>query len=459
MKHLTFYTLLIPLVAMAACMCKPPSGPVDNPFDNDGEAALKVNVTSRADTVRLDWELLSKKEFDTYRIEEKDLGIGLSVPASASGCEIPHFSRYNEAVKCRIALMKGSEAVDELTIHVNIDGLDAEMLAKVMPDHGSVCAGDGMYSVALPDGRSIFLIGDSFVCDVTNGSRPASAHMYRNTYIVYDPATGKASPIYDFRGPGTQSSAAVPPGHPFEDKWYWPLDGFVAGNKLYVFQSLMYMKGEGMWGFAYDSSSLLRYSLPDLKLEKDEPILFKSDKEIHYGAAAFNDGDYIYIYAQVDVTNDMDAKTDVYCARATVDNLYGSWEYWNGKSWTNDSSAAVGLSGLSSVSVSSQFNVFPLKDRYVLLTENKKLWVNEIYTFTSASPTGPWGNKKTIYVVPPFQDSNLMCYNAMAHPQFVKDNMILVSYDMNTSDFAQQAKDVSTYRPRFFWVDIDTILK
>ena len=47
----------------------------------------------------------------------------------------------------------------------------------------------------------------------------------------------------------------------------------------------------------------------------------------------------------------------------------------------------------------------------------------------------------------------------MAHPQFVKHNMILVSYDMNTSDFAQQAKDVSTYRPRFFWVDIDTILK
>ena len=84
MKHLTFYTLLIPLVAMAACMCKPPSGPVENPFDNDGEAALKVNVTSRADTVRLDWELLSKKEFDTYRIEVKDLGIGLSVPALAS---------------------------------------------------------------------------------------------------------------------------------------------------------------------------------------------------------------------------------------------------------------------------------------------------------------------------------------------------------------------------------------
>lgn len=47
----------------------------------------------------------------------------------------------------------------------------------------------------------------------------------------------------------------------------------------------------------------------------------------------------------------------------------------------------------------------------------------------------------------------------MGHPQFEKDGMILVSYNVNTEVFAEQFSDVTTYRPRFFWVEIDKILK
>lgn len=36
--------------------------------------------------------------------------------------------------------------------------------------------------------------------------------------------------------------------------------------------------------------------------------------------------------------------------------------------------------------------------------------------------------------------------------------MILVSYNVNTEEFSQQFSDVSTYRPRFFWIGIDRIL-
>ncbi|MCF0176486.1 MAG: DUF5005 domain-containing protein [Bacteroidales bacterium] len=442
------------------CCCGERGRTLDDPFADDTvETSLKLSYTSNADTVFLSWEVLTDEKFDVFEVKVPEYDINRKLDRKAEGCTLTHIATYNSAVRCIITLLNGSETVDEINLNLSIDGLDKTMYAEIMPDHGSVCAGDGMYSVALPDGRSIFLIGDSFVCDVTNGSRPQGAHMYRNTYIVYNPKSHEVTPIYNFRGAGTNSSAAVPPDYPFEQKWYWPLDGFVMGNKLYVFQSLMYMQGEGMWGFAYERSNLLRYSLPGLELEKDEPIRFSSDKEIHYGAAAFNDGDYAYIYAQVDVTNDLDAITEVYCARAQEKDLYGSWEYYDGNGWSSDSGSAKALPGISSVSVSSQFNVFPLRDKYVLLTENKKLWVNEIYTFTSANPWGPWGNKKVIYTVPPFQDNNLMCYNAMAHPQFEKDGMILISYDMNTQDGNQQWKDVSTYRPRFFWADIDTILK
>ena len=445
------------MVALAASCDSSGSVIRENPFEDVKEkAAIEVSTSSSADTVFISWAPKGNGEFDGYKVTCTMADYSKTFAKSATGCFITRFP-YLESVKVIIDQTLKGETVSQTIIYPEIDGLDSHFLKKLMPDDGSsVSAGDGMYSVALPDGRSIFLIGDSFVTPVVNGARSKSAHMYRNTYIVYDPKTSKATPIYEVNGPNT--SAAVPPGHPYEDRWYWPGDGFVMDGNLYVFQSVMYMAGEGMWGFAFDRVHLLQYSLPDIKLVRDEPINFYSTEEIHYGAAAMTEGDYVYIYAQVDLENGLDPKTAVYCARATKDNLWGAWEYYNGSDWVTGSSAAAELKGLSSIPVSSQFNVFKLRDKYVLLSENKKLWVHEIYTFVSDTPYGPWSHKRTIYTVPNFADENLMCYNAMAHPQFEKDDMILISYDMNTSSGDQQAEDVSTYRPRFFWMPIENIL-
>ena len=90
--------------------------------------------------------------------------------------------------------------------------------------------------------------------------------------------------------------------------------------------------------------------------------------------------------------------------------------------------------------------------------EDKRFNSGEIYTFVSDSPCGPWRNKQLIFETYEQDVPDLFTYNAMAHPQFEKDGMILVSYNVNTGDFAQQFSDVTTYRPRFFWVEIDRIL-
>lgn len=150
--------------------------------------------------------------------------------------------------------------------------------------------------------------------------------------------------------------------------------------------------------------------------------------------------------------------SEVLAARTTLDRLYDRWEYYTGTGWSVNSSDAVKLEGLASVPVSSQFNVFRLRDKYVLLTQNKRFNSGEIYTFISDSPCGPWRNKQLIFETYEQDVPDLFTYNAMAHPQFEKDGMILVSYNVNTGDFAQQFSDVTTYRPRFFWVEIDRIL-
>ena len=190
------YFLLAILVSIAySCGGSNNENVRENPFLDSGTDPLSVSVTSNADTVRLKWSLLGDLGFDNYRIRIKDLGIDRTVGSSETSCVLTHVSTYNTPVKCEISMIKGGETLATQSLFLNIDGLDASFLRDLMPDDGSsVCAGDGVYSIGLPDGRSIFLMGDSFICPVSGVSRPTSAHMYRNTYIVFDPKTRKPTP-------------------------------------------------------------------------------------------------------------------------------------------------------------------------------------------------------------------------------------------------------------------------
>ncbi|MDR1624359.1 MAG: DUF5005 domain-containing protein [Tannerellaceae bacterium] len=456
MKHHPKNRILLVFLLCLFISCHDDNNKKQNPFENgSGDAFIKVANISNADTLYLSWELTdTKTEFDHYRIEVNKPNVVKTVGKNERACFFTHIP-YDELVSVSISLVENDKAVKTYSTNVRIDGLDRVIAGIIIPDQGGVTAGDGMYSIALPDGRSIFLMGDSYIGPVTNGQRSTSDRMYRNTYIVYD--DGQVSAIYGANG-NNNASAAVPPGYSNEQKWYWPGHGFVDGNKLYIFQTLMYQGGEGMWGFMYETTHILEYDLPSLQLSKNTPIPFTGSPDIHYGMAALKEGDYMYIYAQVDIENDMDPISEVLAARTTASGLYTDWQYYNGSGWSANASEAVKLSGLASVPVSSQFNVFKLRGKYVLLTQSKAFNSGEIYTFIADNPYGPWRNKKLVFKTYEQDTPHLFTYNAMAHPQFEKDGMILVSYNVNTEVFAEQFSDVSTYRPRFFWVEIDKIL-
>lgn len=450
------------MVSLACCLCfflscSEEGGTKENPFVNGGgDAFIKVTHSSNADTLYLSWELTDTKvSFDHYRITLDKPQTVKTVGKDQTEFYFTHVP-YNEPVSVALSLISKNEVVKNSSTQVKIEGLDKKISKVIIPDQGSVTGGDGMYSILLPDGRSLFLMGDSYIGSVVNGQRSASDRMYRNTYIVYN--KGKASAIYGANG-NKNASAAVPPESPDEKKWYWPGHGFVEGNRLYIFLTLMYQGSGDMWGFRYEATHILEYSLPGLELIKTTPIPFSGSEDIHYGMAVLKEGDYIYTYAQVDVRNDADPISEVLVARSTLDKLYTDWEYYTGSGWSTNTSSAVKLEGLASVPVSSQFNVFKLRDKYILLTQKKTFNSGEIYTFIADTPYGPWRNKQLVFKTYEQAVPNLFTYNAMAHPQFEKDGMILISYNVNTEVFAEQFSDVSNYRPRFFWVEIDKILK
>lgn len=448
---MSILSVTLTLSALMLMSCSSGSSKRDNPFEPEGDAHIKVEYESNADSVSLKWTLTGDLDFDSFKVETAG-GDRKTLGKDARTCTLTHFP-YNTPTKVVISMLDGNSTVEESTLYVVTDGIDSVIQSLIIPDRGSVTAGDGMYSIALPDDRSIFLMGDSYIGPVNNGHRSTSDHMYRNSYSVFNHKTLTSYAIVG----ANNHSAAVPENQPNEAEWYWPGHGFVCGDRLYIFQELMYQGEEGAWGFRYRNTHLLQYSLPDITLVKDARVPYYGADNIHFGAAALADGDYNYIYAQVDIRNDLNPVTEVYVARATEQNLWGPWEYWDGNTWTDVSERAAALQGLASVPVSSQFNVFKLRGKYVLLTQNKALGNGEIYTFTSDTPQGPWTNRKVIYKVQN-ENSSWYTYNAMAHPQFERDNLILVSYNVNTSNFSEQFSNVYSYRPRFFWVPIDDIL-
>lgn len=332
-----------------------------------------------------------------------------------------------------------------------------ELTDALMPGHGGISSGDGVYSVGLPDGRVLFMMGDSFWAPIAeDGTRDPASHMYRNSFIVYD--NGKVNSMVgsteEFR------SAAVPPGVTDEwQEWYWPGDGVVSDGKLLVFQHYMYQAEPGMWGFAEKRTRLQEYSLPDIKLlsDKDFPAGI-TPQGLVFGAAALTDGDYVYAYAQKDLkAEDGKASSVAYAARAKKDEIYDSWEYFTASGWSSDPEGLKPMEGLGDVEISAQFGVFPLRNKFVLVSEQKNIFENKIWAFVADRPEGPWGKGKMICEMPP--EDKCFLYNAMPHPEMEKDGKFPISYCVNAADPDDLFKNVDYYRPRFFLVKVKDILK
>jgi predicted amidohydrolase len=351
---------------------------------------------------------------------------------------------------------------------VQVDSAFMELFA---PDSGGITGADGIFSIPLPDGSSVFLTGDCFLGVVRSGARDMSTRMLNNSMIRVSPDRTSAQAIYT----GTWEdpwSLFVPPPEEGVHNWYWPGHGFYRDSILYVFALNMYTDSslfvisdkdpsekdrademtEAAWSFAVAGIDLLRYSYPDFEFLGSDRIENTYYSEIHFGNNVLEDGNYIYFFG---TRNDPGAAR-VYAARTgRHDKPYHlGWEFYNGKEWVDDYREAAPLD--IDIPVSEQFTIFRMKDKYVLLTHEKSSF--DIYTYTSDYPYKGFTNKTFIYSSPePDSTNNLFAYNALAHPQYMDGDMLLVSYCINSRDVRDVFEDADNYRARFIRVPLGMI--
>lgn len=300
---------------------------------------------------------------------------------------------------------------------------------------GGWTGGDATYSIPLPDGRNLWLFGDTFLGTVrADRSRPASG-LINNTFVVQDGE--ELTTLY--AGSAGNASAFVKPAE--EGWWYWPGHGVARNDTLEVVLFGFKNVGGGAWGFEYTSIDIARFSLPDIRLLSIERKV--EAPSVNYGACILEEDGYYYLYG---------AEKDgllkyLRLARAPVrEGLAGEWAYYDGTQWAADPARSARLFA----NVSEQFTAFKHEGRYYLLTQHHILG-GEIYMYRSEAPFGPFTEKTLIYCTPQ-TEGDIFTYNAFAHTQFLNDGALLVSYNVNSLNFSDVFTNADNYRPYFVWV-------
>ena len=317
---------------------------------------------------------------------------------------------------------------------------------------------DGADPISLPDGRTVFLFGDTYVGHVdAGGAIDGSDPLIHNSFVVqsgacFAPMMGGA--------PLSRTSLIPGPGN----TWYWPASGVVENQTLLVF--LWHVEpasGAPGLSFAVTDMRVATFALPSLALESVQPLPFPTSSMRPYGATALAAPDgYVYLYGR-------DNNRDVYVARAPLSQYStpSAWQFWGGPgppTWQPDPSQAVPMQWNNMPYILSQLGtgagpsaepwVLPYKGEYLATAKSADVFSNDVSVFTGPSPQGPWTWQKFVAVTPPSASSGVASSSLLvaygAYTLSPTSNPV-IEYSTNGNPFAPEPSPltISDYGPHF----------
>ena len=298
--------------------------------------------------------------------------------------------------------------------------------------------GSGTTSVALPDGRVVWLFSAVFLGTVDpDGSRPASSPLISNAMVVQ---TGTDLAETRHGGSSEAPRALVTPDEP--DEFLGVGDAVVESGELRVIYHRYRRGSPRTLDFVRTGVSLAKFALPSLDLGEvtDLPL----DSGVIWGSAITPDGAHTYVYGTSSAPGRMKF---AHVARAAAGALDGPWEFWTGSAWSSDPGAAGRL--LSGVGAG--FSVQRVEGEYVLVTlETNLVFDAQLVAYRSPTPTGPFAGPIPLFTAPEATPgtATVVC-DAKLHPGQAAPSALLVSYNVNSLEFADIIADSRLCRPRF----------
>ncbi|NUT33635.1 MAG: S8 family serine peptidase, partial [Hamadaea sp.] len=325
-------------------------------------------------------------------------------------------------------------------------GMTAAQVSSMFTAYGDAgghwTGGDSTVSVLLPDGRMAWLFSDTFLGTVNaDGTRPESAPMVNNTLVVQDGTTLTAT-LHG--GSAAFPEALVKPAT--GDEFAWVADAVVESGALKVLYNRFRRFGAGSLDVELMGTSLATFALPGLTQTSlvDLPV----GRSVQWGSALLADGSYTYDYG---TSSGLAGMKFAHIARAPAGGLGGAWQYWTGTGWSAaEADATRVMSG-----VGNSFAMQKVGSQYVLVTqETNAVFDPQFVAYTAPSPTGPFTGPAPLLTAPEQQPgTQKIVYTARLHPDLARPGKLLMSYDVNSLDSADNYSDARLYRPRFVELD------
>ena len=324
---------------------------------------------------------------------------------------------------------------------------------------------DDAYSIPLRGDKSVWLFGDTFV-----GSRDAKLRsefkvMVRNSVgISVCPEGGSCTIRYFWQKPYTpQARSFFDSGT--DDVWYWPLDGFREGKKLFV--SLLVVRNKAnaqpndAFGFEIAGTKLAIVSNV-LKSPEKWKVSYQdlTDGRFWPGTSMVADGKYVLWYTQVSSGEGKGFMTALRVRRNKMSNPSNAWEYlkkdgtW-GSGLPREDTMHVIEQAISEMSV----RYHPSIHKWIAIVPGAGFPTPQVDLRTADSPVGPWSAPQKIFEFPEMKrdsagyDKDTFCYATKEHVEFT-DTRIALSYACNSMVLAKTIANMEIYRPRMVILDL-----
>lgn len=291
--------------------------------------------------------------------------------------------------------------------------------------------GDAAYSVALGDGRSLWLFGDSFIATSAAHVRTEST-MVRNS-IALMTATNEMQ--FAWRD-GTPPTSFFPEAG---DHWFWPTGGArVPGAGVIVFASeIRAAPGEGL-GFA--GAGVRAFYIADVSGSPTswtiEPTNLRTPRFDTTAAVACTalDGDHLVaVVAGEGAHHGMLARWPI--ANIGAKNLADP-QWWSGTAWVAES-ALRGAPAIVLRDAATECSLsFDEAVGHWMFLWSRGFGNTTIAVRLAKTLTGPWSAPQDVMRPAESLVPNAFVYAAKAHPQLVRDGAMLVTFADNSFTFA-----------------------
>jgi hypothetical protein len=354
---------------------------------------------------------------------------------------------------------------------------------------------DGAGTVALGDGRMLWLFGDTWISSIRAGKRLPGATMVNNSIAVHaiDHAAGWQVPdpksvrfSWGANDADGRRTAWVKPSARMAGKessaesreWFWPTGGGLAvegpakSRRLFVFFFRVKTNphGKGVWTFTVAGTTLGvidnaaepvdSWKMRLLNVPHDIPAKVMAgktlDAQMTWGMTASIDPEVrkgnprdalIYGIRKTGFLND-----SLVLARvpAAVIDQFDAWKFYAGNnSWAKLSTAAAPLAN----GLVSEFSIerMEIGSRAIwVLVQSEHLFGKRILLRTAPQPQGPWSKLTTVTTVRDVErNRSYFTYAAKGHAALSRPGELLITYLVNSNQFGDLMTDTQIYHPRF----------